>query len=94
MPVLPANFETGKATYDAGCASCHDSSRDGAPRLGFLAAWKRRLDKGEEQLISNAISGIELMPPRGENPDLTDEQVAGAVRYMMYRAKLDIPAGH
>lgn len=94
LPDLPAHLEAGKATYEAGCAGCHDTSHEGAPRLGYLAAWSRRMTKGEEPLVANAIAGIDLMPPRGDNPDLTDEQVRQAVRYMLYRAELDIPAGH
>lgn len=34
------------------------------------------------------------MPPKGDNPDLTDEQIAEVVDYMIYRARLDIPAKH
>lgn len=93
-PALPAQFLAGKATYDAGCSSCHDSSRDGSPRLGYLAAWSRRLAQGEEVLVQHAIEGLDLMPPKGDNPDLTDEQIADVVRYMIYRAEQDVPATH
>lgn len=94
LPETPEEHVAGEAVYVANCSSCHDSSRDGAPRLGYLAAWKRRLEQGEETLVQHAIEGIDLMPPRGDNPDLTDNDLNNAVRYMVYRAKLDIPAGH
>lgn len=94
LPETPAEHQLGETVYQANCAICHDTSRDGAPRLGYLAAWKRRLKQGEETLVQNALEGVDLMPPRGDNPELTDDEVAGAVRYLIYRAELNIPAGH
>lgn len=94
LPETPAEHRSGQEVYEAGCSSCHDSSRDGAPRLGYLAAWRRRLEKDESALVRNAVGGVGLMPPKGENSDLTEGQVAAAVGYMIYRAELDIPAGH
>ena len=94
LPETPAEFAAGQTIYDANCASCHDSSRDGAPRLGFLTAWSRRLEQGEETLVRHAIEGLDMMPPKGDNPDLTDEQISSAVGYMVYRSKLNIPASH
>ncbi|MEM8945400.1 MAG: c-type cytochrome [Planctomycetota bacterium] len=93
-PSLPAEFAAGKEIYDTGCGSCHDSSREGSPRLGYLAAWKRRLAQGEEVLIQHAIEGLDLMPPKGDNANLSDEEVALAVRYMIDRAEQDLPARH
>lgn len=94
LPPTPAEFTAGKELYANGCASCHDSSKEGAPRLGFLRAWRRRLEAGEDALVQHAIDGIGLMPPRGDNPDLTDDNIRSIVRYMVYRAGLDIPAKH
>lgn len=94
LPAVPPELIAGRDTYVGSCASCHDTSRDGAPRLGYLAAWSRRLENGEDELVQNAIDGLDLMPPRGDNPELTDDQIADTVRYMIYRAKLDIPAKH
>lgn len=34
------------------------------------------------------------MPPKGDNPALTDDEVTAIVEYMMYRAELGIPAEH
>ncbi|MEM6654729.1 MAG: c-type cytochrome [Planctomycetota bacterium] len=80
--------------YDAKCAPCHDTATQwSAPRLGFLPAWKRRLAQGEEVLVQHAIEGIGEMPPKGDNPDLTDGDIRQIVAYMVYRAKLNIPAG-
>ena len=94
LPLTPAEHANGEALYVQNCSPCHDTSRDGAPRLGFKTAWKRRTRQGQEVLVQSAIQGIGLMPPRGDNPDLTNEQIAEIIGYMVYRAELDIPAGH
>lgn len=94
LPPTPAEHQSGEATYDANCGSCHDVSREGAPRLGYLRAWEKRIAQGQDTLVAHAIEGKDLMPPKGDNPDLTDEQIAEVVDYMIYRARLDIPAKH
>jgi cytochrome c5 len=33
--------------------------------------------------VSNAINGLNAMPPRGGNPTLTDEQIRAAVEFML-----------
>lgn len=92
LPETPAELADAEALYDAKCSACHDTSKEGAPRTGFLRAWSRRLEQGEQVLTQHAIEGIGLMPPKGDNPDLTDEQIASIVNYLVYRAELDIPA--
>ncbi|MEN1678944.1 MAG: c-type cytochrome [Planctomycetota bacterium] len=94
LPPTPEEFAAGEALYDNGCASCHDSSKEGAPRLGFLRAWRRRMEAGEDTLVQHAIEGVGLMPPRGDIPELTDDEIRSIVRYMVYRAELNIPAKH
>lgn len=94
LPTTPAEFAAGQEVYDSGCASCHDTSHDGAPRLGYVGAWERRIKQDESVLVQHALEGKGMMPPKGDMPELTDEQVAQAVRYMIYRAGLGIPAKH
>ena len=40
-------------------------------------------EKGLEMLVYNAINGLNTMPPRGGNPNLTDEQIQAAVEFML-----------
>ncbi len=84
----PANLSLGVSVYAGYCAVCHASGMGGAPLLGDVAEWQRRLmDGGEDALIRRALEGFTgdagVMPARGGSPQLDDEQVAAAVRYMM-----------
>lgn len=72
----------GNLIYDNACATCHANGVAGAPEM-VVSAWTGRLDKGTEMLISNAINGIGAMPARGGRRDLSDEQVAASVSYML-----------
>ena len=47
------------------CALCHLNGGAGAPVLGDSAAWKIRLDQGEEIVMSNVLNGLNSMPPLG-----------------------------
>ena len=40
-------------------------------------------EKGMDTLVQNAINGLNVMPPRGGNPSLTDEQIRAAVEHMV-----------
>jgi|TARA_B110000014_G_C20123530_1_gene596749 cytochrome c5 len=63
----------------ANCAMCHNSGLMGAPKIGDVGQWAPRIAQGKETLISNAIKGIRMMPAKGGNAKLTDEEVAAAV---------------
>ena len=63
----------------ANCAMCHAGGLMGAPKIGDVALWAPRIAQGKEMLINNAIKGIRMMPAKGGNSRLTDEEVAAAV---------------
>ncbi len=77
----------GEAVYKSSCAVCHDAGVAGAPKLGDEEAWAVRLDQGFEILVQHAIEGYQgevgIMPARGGNANLTDEQVEAAVEYIV-----------
>ncbi|RNA65585.1 cytochrome c5 family protein [Prosthecochloris sp. ZM_2] len=82
----------GKSVYENSCASCHAAGIMGAPKLGDAENWAPRIEQGMETLISKSIEGYTsekgyMMPARGGNPDLTDDQVANAVAYMVEETK-------
>ena len=73
----------GKNIYDITCKSCHIVGIAGAPKITEKKDWIQRLPKGENVLIQNAINGINIMPPKGGNSKLTEDEVKLAVQYML-----------
>jgi cytochrome c5 len=73
----------GSAVYDGLCKTCHDAGVAGAPIAKSDQMAARLDEKGLETLVSNAINGLNAMPPRGGNPTLTDEQIQAAVEFML-----------
>jgi len=82
-----ASGDVGKATYDKVCFACHAQGIAGAPKHGDMAAWEPRLEKGTEALYANAINGFTgsagMMPAKGGNPALSEDEVKAAVDYML-----------
>ncbi len=80
----------GNVIFDKLCAACHATGAGGSPTLDH-AHWDERLAQGMETLVKHAIDGFQgdagLMPARGGNPDLSDEQVEATVHWMMDNLK-------
>lgn len=76
----------GKVIYDNLCTGCHTSGAGGAPTLD-RAHWDARIAQGTETLHRHAIEGFTgsagVMPAKGGNPALTDEQVVASVDWMI-----------
>lgn len=73
---------TSESIVQAQCAQCHQSGKDGAPRIGDRPAWTPRLSRGLDALVASAVHGHGPMPARGGMPDLSDSQIRGAILYM------------
>ena len=73
----------GGQVYNGLCMSCHDAGVAGAPVTGSDDMAQRASEKGIDTLVANAINGINVMPPKGGNPGLGDEQVRAAVEFML-----------
>ncbi len=88
---LELKLAAGKAVYESSCAGCHDSGVAGAPKPGDKIAWNERLKPGVDVLVKKSIDGFEgklgVMPPKGGNAMLTDEETGNAVAYMVDRSK-------
>lgn len=81
----------GSVVYARLCASCHDSGAGGSPKL-LQAQWDTRLAQGMDTLVKHAIEGFDgaaetPMPAKGNNPNLTDEQIQITVQYMVDNLK-------
>ncbi len=80
------NAET---TYMASCFACHSSGAAGAPKVGpgNADAWTARLEKGMDQVVTNAIAGINNMPPKGLCFTCNDDDIKALVEYMIDSSK-------
>lgn len=80
----------GSVIYQNLCAGCHTSGAGGAPKL-LQAAWSSRIAQGADTLHNHAINGYTgeagVMPAKGGNPALTDEQVVASVDWMVDNLK-------
>ena len=77
------DFESGEAVYNAVCQACHTTGVLNSPKLGDPTGWETRLSKGKEAMYLSVLNGLNLMPPKGGRPDLSDEQIQMAVDYML-----------
>jgi len=81
---VAAGPQTPEDVYNNACSACHGSGALGAPKFGDAAAWTARVDdKGIDNLISNAINGINSMPPMGTCASCSEDDIAATVRYMV-----------
>jgi len=79
----------GATIYNNLCTGCHTAGVANAPKL-VKADWTARLAQGKDVLHKHAIEGftnVGVMPAKGGNPALTDEQVIATVDWMLTQLK-------
>jgi len=79
----------GEKVYQQACQMCHEAGVAGAPMTGDAAGWADRIAQGRDKLVENAINGIGVMPPKGGQSQLSDEDVAAAVDFLIQSANGD-----
>ena len=81
----------GAGVYQSACMACHAAGIAGAPRVGDAAAWAERIAQGNETLYTNAIQGLQgqagVMPAKGGNMSLSDDEVKAAVDHMVAQSQ-------
>jgi len=81
----------GAGVYQNACMACHAAGIAGAPRVGDATAWAERIAQGNETLYTNAIQGLQgqagVMPAKGGNMSLSDEEVKAAVDHMVAQSQ-------
>jgi len=81
-------LQNGKKIWLENCESCHAYGIGDAPIPMEPAAWDFRIKKGKTILYEHAINGFfgpddAMMPARGGNSELSDDEVKAAVDYMV-----------
>ena len=86
----PKGSMTGQQVFAQVCKTCHEPGLAGAPKIGDKTAWQPRIAQGEQTLVQHAIQGFQgktgVMPPKGGDANLTDEEVHRAVVYLANQA--------
>ena len=80
--VAATSGKSGEEVYKSVCMMCHAAGLMAAPKFGDKAQWEPRIAQGYNTLVTHAVKGIRNMPAKGGNPSLSDDEVAGAVKYM------------
>ena len=81
----------GSVIFNNLCTGCHTSGAGGAPTLD-KAHWAARIPEGTETLYKHAIEGYTgpdggVMPPKGGNAALSEEQIHATVDWMLANLK-------
>jgi cytochrome c5 len=88
QPAAAAGPRSGEQIYNSYCMACHGTGMPGAPQLGDSAAWNDRASKGIDGLLSSATTGLNAMPPKGTCADCSQDELEGAIQYMLSEAGL------
>jgi cytochrome c5 len=85
----PSAPKTPETVYNTYCQACHAKGVNNAPTFGDAKAWAPHIAKGKDVLYQSAINGFNnnAMPPRGTCVDCSDDDIHGAVDYMVSAAK-------
>ena len=83
-----AGPRSGEQVYNASCMACHAVGVANAPKLGDKAAWEPRAAKGVDGLLATAISGLNAMPPKGTCAACSDDELKGAIEYILSQSGL------
>jgi cytochrome c5 len=87
VPQVATAARSGEDLYNTKCMACHGTGAAGAPMKGNKGHWAPRIEKGLDQLVANAISGINAMPPKGTCMDCSEEEIRATVEYMVNASK-------
>ena len=90
----PAAAKSGKDVVMLACNACHGTGVAGAPKIGDTADWQARFEQGMDTLADHAINGYTgskgMMPAKGGNMSLTDDEVKAAIISMLEDSGVDV----
>ena len=89
---VAASGKSGEQVFKAVCSMCHATGLMGSPKFGDKEAWAPRIAQGYDTLVDHAIHGVRMMPAKGGNPGLSDDEVGRAVAYMANEAGANFKA--
>jgi len=89
LPVVEKSnaVQPGQEAYENSCSACHGNAAIGAPVVGDKEAWAEVTSKGLDKVYHNGINGINGMPPKGGNMELSDSEMKVIMDYMINSSK-------
>ncbi len=86
-----AKSKAPEEVYAALCANCHDTGLNDAPLTGDDAAWAVRFqERGLDGLYESSLKGRNLMPAKGGDPRLSDEEVTHTVDFILAKSGIQV----
>lgn len=79
----PPTLKSGEQVYRETCMVCHGPGVANAPRLGDKQAWGKLIAEGQAVLTAHGWVGVRAMPPKGGRSDLSLEEFARALAWMV-----------
>jgi len=84
------DFGNGKEIYDGLCMACHTTGVTGSPKFDEKERWVVIAAQGMSVIQGHAIKGFQgekgVMPPKGGNTALSDDDIKNAIKYMLNQA--------
>lgn len=81
------DLEKGEQIYNNTCIACHLAGMSGsAPKVGKKNEWVPRIAQGLETLFNNSLTGLNDMPAKGGDVNLSDEDLKNAVAFMVSKS--------
>lgn len=81
----------GEKVFKGTCSMCHQTGAAGAPIVGNKDEWGPRIAQGMPMLYDHALKGFTgkkgMMPAKGANTSLSEDDVKAGVDYMVSKAK-------
>ena len=79
----PVNLTSRQTSlYRASCQNCHNVPETGAPQSHDLAAWKPRMEQGNDTLLDHILNGYKGMPPLGQCIECSRKDFLTLAHYM------------
>lgn len=79
---VQAEAREAQEIYNKICSMCHATGAANAPLVHNAEAWKPRLTKGIDGLVTSAKNGLNAMPPKGMCADCTDAELKSVIQFM------------
>lgn len=82
LVVAAQSPKSAEQVYKEVCMVCHATGVANAPKFGDKKMWAPLIAEGQAVLTAHAWVGVRGMPPKGGNPNLSQEEFSRAVAYM------------